>query len=266
MRKPILILGLLFLAVAVKAQDKSSNLSQKEIKRLQKYQTYREQQGSDLIYDHELNVGGRLNTDGWSGFLEYGKRTSDLTTTLLQLELGEKKHPKEDKQSYVDPYTGFSTKPFIYGKQNIFYQVKLGIGQRYLIGGKGNKNGVEVSAVYLGGVSLGLLRPYYLQVNGGSGTEYIKYSDDTREEFLNLNDIISGSGLSKGWDELQVAPGLHAQLGMRFDWAQFNEVVSALEVGINAEAYSKKIPIMIDNKEQQFFFNAYVTLLFGKRW
>ena len=39
------------------------------------------------------------------------------------------------------------------------------VGQQYLIGGKGNKNGVAVSAIYGGGLSLGYLKPYYLNVH-----------------------------------------------------------------------------------------------------
>jgi len=67
-----------------------------------------------------------------------------------------------------------------------------------------------------------------------------------------------------------VVPGLHAKLGMRFDWAHFNEVVSALEIGVNGEYYTKKIPIMVAvdgvDPNKQFFFNAYVSIQFGKRW
>jgi hypothetical protein len=63
-----------------------------------------------------------------------------------------------------------------------------------------------------------------------------------------------------------MVPGLHARLGLRYDWAEFNDFVSAVEVGINGEMYTKKIDIMVDNPGKRFFFNAYVSLLFGKRW
>jgi hypothetical protein len=36
-------------------------------------------------------------------------------------------------------------------------------------------------------------------------------------------------------------------------------------VGINAEYYSKTMPILLLNKERKFFFNAYIALVFGKR-
>lgn len=61
-------------------------------------------------------------------------------------------------------------------------------------------------------------------------------------------------------------PGVHAKTGLRFDWARFNEVVSALEVGVNAEYYTKDIPLMVFQEDKKFFFNAYLALQFGKRW
>ena len=41
--------------------------------------------------------------------------------------------------------------------------------------------------------------------------------------------------------------------------------LSAFEVGINAEYYSKKMPILINNPEKQFFFNGYIAIEFGRR-
>jgi hypothetical protein len=65
---------------------------------------------------------------------------------------------------------------------------------------------------------------------------------------------------------VQVVPGLYVRAGIRFDWAEFNEFVSALEVGVDAECYSKKVAIMVENPANQFFYGANVSLVFGKRW
>ena len=46
--------------------------------------------------------------------------------------------------------------------------VTLQVPAQKLIGGKGNKNGVAVSAIYGGGISAGLLKPYYLQIQNFS--------------------------------------------------------------------------------------------------
>lgn len=267
----ITILVISFTHVAF-SQD---NASQQDIKNVKRSQVKEFDYENTNRYEHEFNVGGRLNTNGWSFYLELEKRRNEKLRNLYQFEVGEIKHPKEDKNSrgttYQDPF-GYayyaSARPFVYGKQNIFYQLRLGYGQRRTIGGKGNKNGVEVSAIYMGGISVGLVKPYYLELvdSTGSGTYYAKYTPDNESEFLNPNNILAGGGFKRGWDEVQFNPGLYARLGMRFDWAEFNEFVSAIEVGLTGSFYSKEVQIMVNNSGSKFFYGAYVSLLFGKRW
>lgn len=267
----ILILGTCSIAFAQnRSEEPSTQLNKRELRKIQKYQLLRNEESGDLEYDHEFNVGGRLMTNGWSAYLEYEKRSSEVSSLLFQLEFGEVKHPKEDKQAKGRDAYGFrySGHPFVYGKQNIFYQARLGIGQRRVIGGKGNKNGVEVSGLYMGGLSLGLVKPYYLELQSsqGGGSSYQKYSEANAADFLNVQNILGGPGLGRGWNEVDFVPGLYGRIGARFDWAEFNQFVSAVEVGLTGSFYSKKIEIMVQNPGDQFFYGAYVSLLFGKRW
>jgi hypothetical protein len=62
-----------------------------------------------------------------------------------------------------------------------------------------------------------------------------------------------------------MTPGLYLKPALRFDYGRYNEVVSAIEVGLSGEIYAKKIPQMISNKQKQFFFSAYFCVAFGKR-
>lgn len=248
-------------------QNKKAEKEQRKLKRIS---IFREQEEGENVFQRDFSVGGRLNTDGWGGFVEMGYRKSRKTVTYFQFEFGEKKNNKEVKSSNN---FSFTTRPYIFGKENNFYQAKLGVGQRYLIGGKANKNGVEVDVIYYGGISLGLLKPYYLNVHNLDGRNVdMKYNPDSEDDskvFLDPAKINGAAGFGKGWGEVSVVPGLHGKLGMRFDWAHFNEVVSALEVGMNAEIYSKKIPIMVVTDRdfnKQFFFGGYVSIQFGKRW
>jgi len=279
-KKLHLFLLLLVVAGGLKAQDNTSEVKSgvqhREQKKSKPVTTFKAQEELENVYEREFSVGARLNTDGWSGFLEKGYRSSRTKVTFFQFEFAEKKDPKEDKKSGaikgVDQY-GFvySEKPYIYGKQNNFYQVKIGIGQQRLIGGKANKNGVLVNAFYYGGLSIGLLKPYYVNAIDpvdGVTVRTIKYGESVEynQAFLDRDKIIGGGGFGKGWGEVSVAPGVHAKTGLRFDWARFNEVVSALEVGVNAEYYTKDVAIMVSNDPKKFFFNAYIALQFGKRW
>ncbi|MFT3747985.1 MAG: hypothetical protein QM768_06695 [Agriterribacter sp.] len=213
--------------------------------------------------------GIKLNTDGWGISYEFGKSNSVTRATIYQIEFNEKKHRKEDKQSRsVDGGGGFIFfgTPFVYGKKNIFYQLKGAMGQQILIGGKGNKNGVSVYGIGAGGLSLGLLRPYYMEVpDGNNGSKYVKYDSADSLLFLGQEGIIGGGGLTKGWNEMKLTPGLHAKTAIRFDYNRFNTVVSAIEGGLNVEYYFKDVQQMVYSPSRKFFFNAYVSFLFGKR-
>ena len=71
--------------------------------------------------------------------------------------------------------------------------------------------------------------------------------------------------VSKGWSDIIVTPGGYVKSALRFDYGSYNEIVSALEVGIVGDFYSKKIPIMARTPAKQFFFTGYVSIIFGRR-
>ncbi len=226
-----------------------------------------EEEGA-IIFSKQTAWGIKLNTDGYGLFMEIGKAKSVQKTNLYWIEIGERKHPKEARVT-GDPIPiggGFFVlgNPFIYGKANNFYYAKLGFGQQRLIGGKGNKNGIAVSAIYGGGLSLGLLKPYYIKVRDGGLERDIKYESADSTLFL-TGQILGSTGFSKGFNELKVNPGAYVRTALRFDYGKDNTFLSALEVGLHAEFYSSKVLQMALAKQNQFFLNGYVSLVFGKR-
>jgi hypothetical protein len=241
---------------------------QKKAERREKInQLIKQEEEGALIFQKQGAFGFKFNTDGWSMFYEHGKYKTITKTNLWWLELGERKHPKEEKIPAIGQSNGFLIlSSYIYGKQNNFYYLKAGLGQQKLIGGKGNKNGVAVSAIYGGGITAGFLKPYYIQIDRqhNGQIETIKY-DNNDADFLDGTIAVGRGGLTKGFSEMKFVPGAHARAALRFDYGRYNEVLSALEVGVNAEYYSKTMPILLLNKENKFFFNAYIALVFGKR-
>jgi hypothetical protein len=234
----------------------------------------RQQEEGALVFNKQNVFAFRLNTDGWSMMFEKGFLKTPKVSNLFAIEFGEKKHPKEKKLSYgvnSGGFIQFST-PYVYGKQNIFYQLKPTFGQQRLIGGKTNRNGVAVHAIYAGGISLGIERPYYVKVYTSSNNQSrdIKYSTSDSSVFLTPGNIVQGTGFKYGWKDMKYVPGLHAKFAVRFDYGRFNELVSAIEVGVNAEVYSRNVNIMvpvsgISPGPSRTFFNSYVAILFGKR-
>jgi hypothetical protein len=71
--------------------------------------------------------------------------------------------------------------------------------------------------------------------------------------------------LGTGWGKMKVTPGLYVKPAIRFDYGKYNEMVSAIEIGLIGEFYSKKIPQMVYQKERQLFLSAFVAIVFGRR-
>lgn len=272
-KKLFLIVGMLgMLSVSAQQNVKSANADARQLKKAERRekinQLIKQEEEGALIFQKQGAFGFKFNTDAWSMFYEHGKYKTINKTNLWWLELGERKDRKEEKVPTLSASQGFLViSSYIYGKRNNFYYLKGGLGQQLLIGGKGNKNGVAVSAIYGGGFSAGLLKPYYIEIQNPStnAREQIKYNVTNENLFLDPTIIIGKGGLTKGFNEIQFVPGAHARAALRFDYGRYNEVLSAMEVGINAEYYSKTMPILLLNKERKFFFNAYIALVFGKR-
>ena len=271
--KKLFFITFVLSSVIVSAQQKvqspavSAKMQQRAERREKINQLIKQEEEGALIFQKQGAFGFKFNTDGWGMFYEHGKYKTITKTNLWWAEFGERKHQKEEKVPTLNASQGFLIiSSYIYGKQNNFYYLKAGIGQQTLIGGKGNKNGVAVSAIYGGGFSAGLLKPYYIEIqNPSTGKkEEIKYNNND-SLFLDPTIILGKAGIGKGFNEIKFVPGVHAKAAIRFDYGRYNEVLSAIEVGVNAEYYTKAMPILLLNPEKKFFFNAYISLVFGKR-
>ncbi len=267
MRHPrTLVAFLLTCSLYVSAQQNTPPRSKKEERKQHINQLIRQAEEGTLVYRSHSILGVQIKNLGYGIFYEYGQMKSPRKTNIFRLDLTEIKDRKEDKvQNTANGFIFFGN-PYIYGKVNTFYQASLGFGQQVILGQKGNKNGVSVTGIYSGGLALGLLRPYYLQVIDPATNEerFIKYSTADSALFLG-NTILGGGGLGKGWNEMKMRPGVFARTALRFDYGRFNEAVSGIELGLTGEYYTQKIPIMAGPNSRNFFFQGYIALMFGRR-
>ncbi|HEY1022510.1 MAG TPA: surface lipoprotein assembly modifier [Flavisolibacter sp.] len=267
MKKFIGLSLLMMMTWGAYAQDSTATTptrsERKQNERVRRSALSRQQEEGVLSFSKHTAFGVQIRTNGYGVFLELGRSRSPRFTNLYLLEITEIKHPKEERVSNAN---AFFSNSFIYGKINNFYQAKLGFGQQYVFGQKGNKNGVAVLAIVHAGLSLGFLKPYYLQVQEQStGAQDIKYDSKDSLSFLDVSKIIGGSGFSKGWNELKMKPGAFVKTSLRFDFGRFNETIQALEIGMSVDAYASKIPQMVFNEPKRFFFQGHIALVFGHR-
>ena len=223
----------------------------------------RMEEEGDLIFNKQSVFGIKLATDGYGIFYEKGKFKTNSRTVLFQFELNEKKMPKDHKVA-TGYFNGYNFNSVVIGKLNNFYQFKVAIGQQHLIGGKGNKNGVAVTALYSGGLSLGILKPYFYDVSNAQNNQIrLKYNQILDSGYTQA--ITGAAGFTVGWDQVTFRPGLNAKTAMRFDYGRFNQTVTAIEAGITGEYYFGDLPLLYGSPKKNFFFNAYISIMFGRR-
>lgn len=234
-----------------------------------------EQESSGIVYEKEFTIDLRiLQTNGFGIGVNIGKLKTYYKTTYWHFELGELKSPKEYRQN-ANAMSSFPGSPssYVYGKQNNFFVLRAGKGWKRYLSEKASNKGVAVGYSYEFGPSLGLLKPYYLELTAtsdffGNYTVSEKYSEETANRFLNKALITSSAGIGKGMGELTPIPGIHAQFAFHFDWGAFDEVVKALEAGLILDVFPRTVPILVDLENVEntpVFLNVYVNLQFGKR-
>ncbi len=224
-------------------------------------------QSKGVIYNTELSGLCRFHTNGFTMGINYGTLKTYYKTNIWRLEVVNLKHPREylNRLKFSPSQGGGSAGSFTYGKQNSFFALHAGFGQKYYFSGKADKQGVAVGMSYSVGPSLGFIKPYYIEMSNPNGNVIIGYSDETASSFLNLNSIVGSAGFGYGFDELSVVPGGQAKVALHLDWGAFEAAVQAIEVGLMVDFYTKQIPIMVTEDNKPYFFNLYFAVELGKR-
>ena len=226
-----------------------------------------------IVYNQEFALGMRLHTNGFAIGTNFGKLKTYYLTKYFHFEIGELKHEKEFRQSFdtPTPIHGRISKAFKYGKQNNLYVIRGAMGAKRYFSEKAKHKGVAFGISYEAGATLGLLKPYYLEIRGSDGQVSIstRYSEETADQFLDIYSIHGASGWTKGFSHLSVLPGLNGKFAVHFDWGAYDEYLKSIEAGIMVDLFTRKAPIMVevDNVENnQLFLNLFLHLQFGKRW
>ena len=226
-----------------------------------------------IVYNQEFALGIRMHTNGFAVGTTFGKLKTYYLTKYLHFEIGELKHEKEFRQSFdtPTPINGHISRAFKYGKQNNLYVVRGSMGAKRYFSEKAKHKGVAFGISYEGGATLGLLKPYYLELRAGDGRVSVptRFSEENADRFLDIYSIQGASGWTKGFSKLSVLPGAHGKFAVHFDWGAYDEYLKSVEAGLMVDFFAKKAPIMVerDNVENnQLFLNLFLHLQFGKRW
>ncbi len=234
-----------------------------------------------IVYNREFTVDLKLHTQGLGLGVNFAKLKTYYRTRFFNIEIAEIKHPKEFRQSFDFrvPSAGRISRSFIYGKQNNLYALHGGIGEKRYFSEKALNRGLAVGISYSAGPTLGLLKPYYLDIIRYREPDFTSFfvrsesfSEENADKFLDINSIYGASGLTRGLNEMSIAPGAHAKFAVHLDWGAFDEFVKSVEAGVMVDAFFRNMPIMVESAQfpntenQMLFINLFINLQFGKRW
>lgn len=215
-----------------------------------------------IFYRNEQSFGVSLNSTGWGLGYRYGKRINYLNKRLIEVDFNNIKHPKEYKTT--NPYFP-NTKGFVFGKKNLFFNLRVGYGFQHEMFRKIDRGGISIRRFFSFGPSLGFYKPIYYerlyQVSQNTfRIEIEKFSENIHDPL----DIYSRASFFKGFDEIKFLPGLYGKAGINFEYSKYDRLVHAIEFGATIDAYPKKVPIMATEDNRQIFLALFVSYRFGK--
>jgi hypothetical protein len=173
------------------------------------------------------------------------------------------KNPKELR--YLNPTTNNT---YIAFKKNAMFVIRPQVGLEWVLFRKAEEEGVQIDFMLAGGLSLGFLKPYYIEYQYGTTSKFEAYDPNVHTD---QNRILGAASALTGIDESKVVPGFHIKPALSFEMGRFNGNVTGLEIGALVEAFTEKMIILqtprgapsIQNK--QFFSSVYLTVYYGFR-
>ncbi len=278
------LLWLLSFPVPISAQtnvwnETTANAKKKAKKKTDKVKEFKDhikQWGTEQNFNKGLLLGGRLNSNGWSGGIYYLIKDNPGSHHIWQLHFSEIKQEKQVKQENIGvlPAKYGATSPYIFGKINNLYTLQIGYSKEQLLLPGVVEGNLSVSFRYGGGFSLALLKPYYLKV---VKTDYsqpepvselieTKYTDSVAAMFLERTRILGSSKWSKGLGETKLVPGVYLEAAFVIEPAPNKGLIQAITLGVNASVYTKSLPVMAELKAYNWSASLFAGLALGKRW
>ncbi len=220
-----------------------------------------------ILYRDERSFAVLLNSNGFGGNFRYARRITYLKKTLYEVDFTYIKHPKEVKVSSSNYYN--SSRNYIYGKTNTFFNIRLGVGYQNEIYQKHDKGGISIRYFYNAGLDIGLLKPvYYTYYTSKLLSDYTKidsfFVDKFKDQHPTSTEILGRASFIYGMNEIAVIPGVYGKAGITFEFGKSEKIINALEAGIIVDAFPKKIHIMETEQNNQLFLSLFISYRFGR--
>lgn len=219
-------------------------------------------QDRDLYeYNREYIWGISKNTN--SGLIaglagKFGQRIEQNRFQTFGLEIVNVKHPKELRR-----VSRISGNTFILGKTNYLFSVRPQYGREWLVFKKAPQQGVQVTAIFAGGPTIGVAMPYYIQYAvSANRTEIVAYDP---EVYTETSRIIGSGPFLRGIGESKLNIGANIKASLSFEFGTFKNDVTGFEAGFQLEAFPNKIELVPSAISRSIYPSAFIMLFYGYR-
>jgi len=226
----------------------------------------------------ELSFGINFSSIGWGAAVERLVRDEEADGLLYKgyyADIAQIYHLRENKTASIlknpngDNASGNIN--YVYGKINSFFPITLGYMMRKNISGKLAYNHIQIHVLGGAGLSIGLVKPYYLQIARKDLTGNFvpideKYSEANALQFLDKRFIYGYSGFSKGWGDADVNIGAQVKSAIQFEYNPSRNSPLYVEIGGAVNAYLQQVKLMNSTDNKAVFPSIYCSIKKGFRW
>ena len=220
-----------------------------------------------LVYNYQNTFNVAIHSQGFGAGFKIGRIKSIHVTRNWEAEVVSLRSLKELKTINLSTY---NMRAFVYGKLNYAYVLRFGYGEERRIYGKPYWGGIETRWTYEAGASLALLKPYYYYVSVykqlSDGTYWETYDEQTFDNKDQWVDVLGRSSFTKGINETKFSPGLHASLGLSFEFGKSRTRVQSINVDAKAEFFPLGVSIMDSERNKRLFINFMLSYNWGSRF
>src|ERR1035437_1049918 len=221
----------------------------------------------NILLTQEHSFFGMIHSNGWGFGFRKGINRDYFKKQMFEAEFLEMRSSKETRS--INP-NFYGAKSFYYGKINVCYIIRSGVGYQYLLNQKPYWGGVEVRGFFYVGGEIALAKPVYVKYLSTTSTGPYVESDLKTVRYdpslLNPNYIYGKASFFKGINQIKPYPGIYVKAGANFEYGTYNTKTTAVEAGVILDYQPKAAPIMGLIKNPNLIPTVYISFHFGKRY
>lgn len=225
------------------------------------------QESYDITFeDRSLKAGVHLSPNGTGLFYRNCVPVKGKKYRVFDISLTGVRSVKE--KSILNQRM-FNPSPYIYGKVNRLYALRPMIGLQKTMAQRQSKNSIGVNIFALGGISLGLIKPIYVDIEAVDPntpnafyTKSVRYNPST----TNRDKIFGYSSFDKGIGQTKAQLGLSFKAGADFNWGNYSSDFRSLEIGILLDYFPARPEIMYGIKNKVVYSSFYISFALGKNY